>query len=596
MARPSKIAGFLFILAGFVGARLLMAFPLWLDSPTGHSNRYDQKSPFYKAPIVATPTPAATATHSPTMTVTPSISPTFTASPPFSATPSPTITMTFTASPTPESLVADFEGLNNSVDLWSGPILTSATGTAAAISPSPWGPAGIVAGNGPSSCCAIPVGGVQCAYISGTLTAYSGSGVYPSASLALELVSGGSSPGFAGTDPTINSTISPNMGLQFDYKADAAGTVATGCNVQYQVMLVSTASGAGNTDYYQFTFTPTDTAWHTLVVYFPVAPNGPIAVNSFSQAGFGTPFAFSNLIGAIIIKPVTPATGTVNFGIRVDNVTFAVPAAPQLALDASGTVLTDFEQYTGNNTALGPTSFGWTYGFQQYAEGPFNVGPSNCCNISSNYGNGTSVPSLTLNVTPGTDGYAGGTVSWWCPISGTSPGSDLHLPSTPNYPATTQTCATLQGVIGAIGNGGPGNDGYMQLQVNLVWGWWNPTPSVIDLSTYSPHRRLVFDYKIGTDSQPGLVYSVLIQTADVSDGVPWQYRFSPAPDGLWHNQIVYFPGEPYGPQFSRNFGAGAPNPVCQPWDPTKAEQMQFMVWPQATAVPFDISIDNILFD
>jgi hypothetical protein len=290
------------------------------------------------------------------------------------------------------------------------------------MNPLPWAATGVLAtDNGPAAT------GTHCAYISGTLNAYNGTGPYPAAWLAFELVPGGSANGFAGTDPTINATVS---GIRLDYKADAAGTVATSCVVQYQVMLVSTDAGAGNTDYYQFTFTPADTNWHTLDIYFPAsAPYLNHAINTFGQAGFGTPYAFSSTpkIGAVLIRPVIPGSGTANYGIKVDNISFNAPVAPQPAAidDGNGNLLTDFEPFNNNNTGLGGAYPGFTYGFIQQDYGVFNTtigGAGNCCGNALNFGNGTNLSTLNVdgafdasqNLLSAVDGASAGTnVSWW---------------------------------------------------------------------------------------------------------------------------------------------------------------------------------------
>ena len=129
---------------------------------------------------------------------------------------------------------------------------------------------------------------------------------------------------------------SPNQGLQFDFKAGAAG-------VQYRVDLVE---HDGVTTfaytYFQFVFTAPDTAWHTVDVYFPGVSGGGFR---FSRPGGGT--FDPTVLGAVLFQ-VQPQNGViVNYDLTVDNVTFAVPPPPPAT---GGPLITNFDT---NNAEIG---------------------------------------------------------------------------------------------------------------------------------------------------------------------------------------------------------------------------------------------------
>ncbi|HXB96994.1 MAG TPA: DUF5010 domain-containing protein, partial [bacterium] len=134
-----------------------------------------------------------------------------------------TILPTMAPTPVQTPLITDFETTNasNKLTEWnSGNILTSKDTAGSTMTQNPWTYASCVAGNGSA----------HAGRMSGTLVAQklTAPTVYPFAYLALELTPGGSVPSNANVNVAPES---PNQGLQFDFKAGAAG-------VQYRVDLV----------------------------------------------------------------------------------------------------------------------------------------------------------------------------------------------------------------------------------------------------------------------------------------------------------------------------------------------------------------------
>src|SRR5262249_10221572 len=126
-----------------------------------------------------------------------------------------------------------------------------------------------------------------------------------------------SAVGGAWTDVT---PYSPNAGLEFWYKAGAAGTL-------YQVQLTTQEVGA-DYGYYQYTFAAQNPgAWNKLDVYFP----GQAAPNVFSRPVGLPAIAFNPAhVGAVIFQVVPQAGAAVPYDLCVDNVTFGAPPHPTL--------------------------------------------------------------------------------------------------------------------------------------------------------------------------------------------------------------------------------------------------------------------------
>ncbi len=219
-----------------------------------------------------------------------------------------TILPTIAPTPVQTPLVTDFETINasNKLTEWNaGNILTVKDTLGSTMTQTPWTYASCVAGNGST----------HAGRISGNLIAQNtGTGIYPFAYLALELTPNGSVPSNANVSVVPES---PNQGLQFDFKAGAAG-------VQYRVDLVEhDGATTFNYTYFQFVFTAPDTAWHTVDVYFPGVSGGGFR---FSRPGGGT--FDPTVLGAVLFQ-VQPQNGlAVNYDLTVDNVTFAVPPPP----------------------------------------------------------------------------------------------------------------------------------------------------------------------------------------------------------------------------------------------------------------------------
>lgn len=302
----------------------------WLDRPTSRSNSHDPASPNY---VTNTPTgPTNTFTDTPTWT--PTKTPTWTNTPPAGATntytPTPTITNTPCAS-CHTALVADFEEADNSVDLWSGAISTSSSGNAGAfvgafastISPNPWVAGSATAGSGnPGSC----------GCVSGTVGEQASPWPWVSYQFNLGAV--------AGTDVNV-SAYATNHGIKFDFKAAAAG-VAYRVRVKQQDV---TDSG-----FYGYTFTPSDTAWHTLTVYFPGYGGGQ---PEFAQPSWAAAQPFGTVMNGIEFIAVGSASAATTYGFCVDNVTFAVAVQPTDTPTPGGATATWPTIYNGENVPLG---------------------------------------------------------------------------------------------------------------------------------------------------------------------------------------------------------------------------------------------------
>ena len=522
------------------------AFPFWLNGPTGRSNPHDPASPLYVPPAtlpvtpLATPTwtNVATATNAPTATsvptsgggtptASPTVTPTRTATAvPPTATASPTAAgiATPTATATPgghSSLVANFEdNTNNAVDLWSAPILTVKDAYAGTTqSPNPWVANSGTAGGayGASNYCGC-FSGHMLQQVPPT---------YPYAYLGLELTPGGSASGGPGVDVT---AYSPNQGLQFDYKAAAAG-------VAYRVQLATTE--VTDSGYYEFDFTPADTAWHTLTVYFPGQPG---ATNSFAQPAWAAqkPFDITQ-VGAVMFSPMVQTSAAVDYSLCVDNVTFAVAAAPTPPALTTGTPIMNFEDNLNNNLTLAPFSQTVDTGMDTY---------------------GTTMVNNPWTASSGTLGGAYGTSAYCGRINGTLV---QQVPASNIYPFAVME---LQLALNGYGNGG----------------------GKIDVTPYAPNQRLVFDYK---GAAAGVSYGVQLVTQNIADYSFWEYDFTAA-DTNWHTVVVYFPGAAFTPRFTRpTWGANQ----ALVWDPTQVGEVLYRVIPQNSGpVNYDLSVDNVHFD
>lgn len=329
----------LFLLAVLLNGVLMADLKFfWLDRPRGRDNPHDPGSPLYLSPtpraplgtatvtptfsltptysvtqtLTVSPTPLGTLTDSPTASLTPTISATFTVSPTPTTTPMAPSTATPTltpcgAPPCHGPLVADFEEPDNSVDLWGGTISTSSSGStgsftgafASTISPNPWTSTSASSGGNPSNC----------GCVSGSVGQQASPWPWTSFMIALN-----STPG---TDVNIAPYV-VNNGLTFDYKATVANV---GYDVRLRQQTVDATTGSAP---YIYQFTPGDTNWHTLTVYFPGDGNGN---PEFAQPSWATAVTFTAMAYGVEFIPVGSAGGASNYGLCVDNVTFNSPVA-----------------------------------------------------------------------------------------------------------------------------------------------------------------------------------------------------------------------------------------------------------------------------
>lgn len=468
------LTSIILLMLGAVALHAALPFLFWLPAAK-RENKSDPKSSLFfptntpgpigtNTPIVGgtatlTPTPRSTAT------ITPAIAGTATFTPP------PGGTATFTPTPGGHGpLVVDFENnTNNNHTLWD-PVaalvfVSVDTFGITTMVQSPWtASSGTAPGNGSS----------YAGCISGMFQK-DGPPNYPYAQLIMELVTGGGNG--AGGGPAVDvRPYSPNNGLKFDYKAGAAG-------VQYALAIIE----PGVTDYghYRYLFTSTDTAWHTVSVYFPsVSTSDP----TFSQPTWAAPKPFTpNALGAISIQPVANATDH-PYNICLDNVTFAAP--PATPLGGHGPMVADFEGNTANDQDL------WNP-------------------VAGAISTAKDTYTTTMSNQP------------WGPSSGTAPGNGSSFAGC--------FAGTLAMEIGPPTNQYP----YAQLTLNL-----GPAGADTDVTTYSPNNGLKFDYKSGV---AGMTYRLKFKSSLITDYGYYGYVWT-APDTLWHTQTVYFTavdGTPY---------------------------------------------------
>ena len=377
-----------------------------------------------------------------------------------SATPSPTATVT-PAVNAHGPLVADFENnTDNAVTYWNGgAVLTKVDAYGSSLTPNPWTAGSATAGGAYGA-------SAYSACLSGTLVQSVGTN-YPYADLVLELIPGGSGVGGPAVDVT---PYCPNRALTFDYRAGMAG-------VTYTVSLIT--PGVSDYGYYQYSFCPSDTNWHTLSVYFPGSPNSP---QFFQPACFAAVPFNETQIGAVQFSVAPSTTASVPFSLCLDNVTFgggsSAPPPPHTGL------VTDFESNTNNGQTY------WNYGRVLTAKDCFGS---------------------TLNPYP------------WMSGSGSAPGNGGGF------------CGRINGVLAqSVGTNYP----FCQLSLELVPGGSGYAGPSTDVTPYSPGRELTFDY---ASAAPGTGYTVTLITPYVTDYGYYQYSFTPA-DTAWHTLTVYFPG------------------------------------------------------
>ncbi|HTB21250.1 MAG TPA: hypothetical protein VK914_00940 [bacterium] len=526
MSRFSKFSTLLLALGLFTAASVAFAFPFWLSSPS-RSNANDPLSPNYKK-VATSPTATFTSTDSPTPSQTP------------------------TAGPGP--LLADFENnapANNggADDNWQEPIVTgfgdsagSNPSPATSLSPFPWGAGSQAAGNGPS----LP--GANSGCITGTIAAQSGSPTdYPYAYIALDVTPSGNT-GNSGDVADIGP-YDPNNGIQFDYM----GTVG----VSYVVQIIAPLTAANCGNYYQFQFTPPNSGWNTVDVYFPgVNTIG----NLFTQPNYGCSpptTTWSTSIGAVQFKVVASTTQSQAYNLCVDNVTFSPPPAPTPVVISS--VVFNGEQSVN------------------YTDDLWNQNIEIACS-----------PSSTI----------------YPPSFQGTPSSAVGVD--PNFPASTYY-ARVTGTVGDQTGCTPGPSctdpyPYAYMSFDLAQGGTSGT-NFANCLPYSPNDGFQFDYRAGTAC---VTYEVELISANINGSTEafWQYTWTP-PDTNWHTVDVYFPASStwYTPQAGWTPPSGV-NVLFEPtyvtdvaFDPTQVGAFEFKpVAPiNEPAQAYDLSITNLTF-
>ena len=549
MRRATKLTFSFLTCLAMAAASTAWALFLWLPSPSGRNNPNDPKSVFFVRPTTV-PTqaqPSATLTVSPTQSPFESYTPTYTVSPVFSPTASPTQTtfisptQSTTSTPTPiltpthGSLVDDFENnAANANTLWNGgSIYTVKDGNGSSIVPDPWtASSGSTPGAYGSS--------VYSACISGSLvTQNTGLGIYPFSYIGFDLIpNGGQGPGAGGVNTNVLA-YSPNHGIQFDYQA-GAGAVG----VQYEIQLISTL--VTDLGYYSYFFTPSDTSWHTQVIYFPDVIG---STQVFSQPSWAAYVPWdATQIGSIFVKVVASNSGPVTYALCMDNITFSVPTALPTPTVGTSTMVMSFANNTANDQTLAP--FGQAVSTYNDAGGT------------------TLVPNpwtSSSGTTPGQN-IAGEPASTFCGcISGTI-AQQKPSATPPYYPA-----ANIQFLLANLGYGGGGGFFNLTSPINMI-----------------PNNRLVFDYKAGNTTTN---YIVQVVTQNITDYNYYQYQFV-ATNTNWNTLAVNFPGSPFGPQLSQVSWA-----TPKPFMPSEAGAIVFQVVPSnASALPFNLCLDNIRFN
>jgi hypothetical protein len=450
-----------------------------------------------------------------------------------------------TETPTPvPALVEDFEHQGTqSQDNWGFPVDMVADGNSSIVAQ----PASATAWSD-SSGDTHDAG--FCAHLSGTLNGSPGSAY---AYFAVEL---------DGRGFTEDADLTPFSGLQFDFKAGAPG-------VQYSASLVTSA--ITDTAYYQFQFSPADTAWHSYQVAFPPAvpsPDGFLA-NQFSQPDGGWVMAvpFAKKAGAIKFGPVVQ-TSAVDFDMSIDNIRFVTGTAQAVpAVDADASHLIDSCENREAEGVLEP-------------KGPY-------------------AGDISIN--------AGGTGIATTPSAGLWPVKAYSAPGCPkdvdplSKSLGHKACKEFTGTV-------PSSDGcWANVQWSLVKGGYgyNSLTAGVDMSAgKGPHNRLVFDAR-SSSADPSLYFGVQLCTASTGygRGVKAAYNFltsnfKPGPD--WKRFVVYLPGQPYKPQFGVAYTTPAFPKVFQWADDGVSNDVQAVVVlagnSSAAPVQFELQIDNLRFD
>jgi hypothetical protein len=442
-----------------------------------------------------------------------------------------TPTQTFTNSPTPAvtathgPLVANFENNTaNDKTLWNGgAVLVGSDTYPGTVPPAAWTASSGTAplGTGNSSNFVARLDGTMAQQV------YSCPGnpsacVWSYAFIAFELIPGGDAGG-AG-NPGVN--LSAYYGVTFDYRAGAAG-------INYRIFLKSAGPN------YEYDFTPSDTNWHTMTVYFPSTG----AANIFTVNGGGTTSPALDLtsVGAIQVEPVQNASANENYDISVDNITMVTAPPPTPTMTPTPSMITCIMCFDGSSVLV-----------SDYSANVLAAGAG----IDTNCGSGSTVNPYN--------------------VSAMVPGNVL---SGPFGTDTGSNAVRIQG------NAGPD---FVVLEIPFVGGGCPQCSTFTDVTAYAPNQRITFDYKATVAG--GMSYIMQFVQEDFPSGNYgyYEYTWTPA-DTSWHTVSVYFPT-----------GSGTPKltlPGTGPaFNPAKAGELEFGPTWHASATPYDITIDNIRFD
>jgi hypothetical protein len=148
----------------------------------------------------------------------------------------------------------------------------------------------------------------------------------------------------AGTAVNI-STASTNQSVKFSYKANTLKT--------FRIRV--TSPSITDYDYYHFDITPTDTAWHEQVIYFPgTAP----AAQCFAQGGWGAAIPWATVAADVISMDIMVFDPAGAYDVCIDDFNFDAPAGPGGGTPGSWPVVVDGDTvplgtnfYTINATA-----------------------------------------------------------------------------------------------------------------------------------------------------------------------------------------------------------------------------------------------------
>lgn len=319
----------------------------------------------------------------------------------------------------------------------------------------------------------------------------------------------------------------PNQSLAFSYKASAVSV-----NQSFLVQLASHNVTDGG--YYRYEFSPTDTAWHKLVIYFPGSAGTPL----FAQPSWAAvqPWATTaDEIQSVLFEPL-PGAGSQNYSICFDDVDFSGEPVPSPT----------------------PTPI-------------VTIGPSMIANYEppENISNTLWVPN-TPSIETGVDisSTVALSVVAGSPLPGGSSGQALNMAGT-IYIANSSYAATYNDLT----TGGTASNG-------------------MNVTSFAPNSGLEVSYQASTFTvAAGVSFLIVLASKNVTDYGFYRYEITPA-DSNWHQVTIYFPGGA-GPNYFAQPSWGAP----QAWTATVSclQSVLYEVIPAASPAPYSISFDDLSF-